>query len=131
MSSQMNIILVLFVETIPKPMGQHHIPDGLAHEVWQLYAGGHTTDEIKSRLLKREYDPEMVDEVVLAVREMRWKKKRSQGLILTRVGAVVLVLAFVTTYILSINGYPTSLALYGLTTVGIGLLFTGMVLYFG
>ena len=112
-------------------MNHHNIPDGLMHEIWQLYAGGHTTDEIVARLEKRDLDPEMVKEVVLTVRGLRLKRKRSQGLIVTGIGAVVLVSAFIVTYILSINGYSTSLALYGLTTIGIGLLFTGMVLYFG
>lgn len=112
-------------------MNQHHIPDGLAHEIWQLYAGGHTTDEIKSRLKKRELEPEMVDEVVHTVREMRLKKKRSQGLIVIGIGGTLLVSAFIVTYILSVNGFPTSAALYGLTSLGIGFLFTGMVLYFG
>ncbi len=112
-------------------MSQHNIPDGLSHEIWQLYAGGHTTDEIKARLIKRDLNQEMVAEVIGVVREMRLKRKRSRGLITTGIGAVVLVSAFITTYALSVNGMPTALALYGLTSVGVGLLFTGMVLYFG
>lgn len=112
-------------------MNQHNIPDGLTHEIYQLYSGGHTTDEIISRLEKRELDMEMVRDVVKTVREIRLKRKRSQGLIFTGVGAVILVSAFLVTYALSVNGYPTGFALYGLTTLGIGLLFVGMVLYFG
>jgi len=112
-------------------MKQHNIPDGLTHEIYQLYAGGHTTDEIYARLEKRDLDPEMVKEVVKTVRDIRLKRKRSQGLIVTGVGAVILVSAFLITYVLSVNGYPTGFALYGLTTLGVGLLFTGMVLYFG
>lgn len=112
-------------------MSQHNIPDGIMHEIWQLYAGGHTTDEIISRMEKRELDMDMVKDLVKTVREIRLKRKRSQGLILTGIGAVVLVLAFIVTYILSRNGMSTELALYGLTTAGIGLLFAGMVMYFG
>jgi hypothetical protein len=112
-------------------MSQHNIPDGLSHEIWQLYAGGHTTDEIKARLYKRELDTGMIDEVVGVVREMRLKRQRGRGLITAGIGAFVLVSAFIVTYILSINGMPTALSLYGLTSVGIGLLFMGMVLYFG
>jgi hypothetical protein len=112
-------------------MNQHHIPDGLAHEVWQLFAGGHTSDEIKSRLQKREIPQEVIEEVVTTVRSMRMKRRRGQGLILAGIGSVVLVMAFVVAYVLSRNGCDTAVALYGLTTIGIGLLFTGMVLYFG
>lgn len=112
-------------------MNQHHVPDGLAHEVWQLFAGGHTTDEIMSRLLKRDIPREVAEEVVKTVKAMRMKKRRGQGLILSGIGSVVLVLAFVVAYILSKNGCDTAVALYGLTTIGIGLLFTGMVFYFG
>lgn len=112
-------------------MSTHNIPDGLTHEVYQLYAGGHTTDEILSRLEKRGLDMDMVGELVRTVREMRLRRRRSQGLIVCGVGAVVLVLAFLITYVLSVNGYPTGFTLYGLTTLGIGLLFVGMVLYFG
>lgn len=112
-------------------MSTHNIPDGLAHEVYQLYSGGHTTDEILSRFEKRGLNMEVARDVVKSVRDVRMKRKRSQGLIFCGVGALVLALAFLTTYILSINGYPTGFTLYGLTTVGIGLLFVGMVLYFG
>ena len=112
-------------------MSAHNIPDGLSHEVYQLYAGGHTTDEIMSRLEKRGLDMDMVGELVKTVREMRLRRRRSQGLIICGVGALVLVLAFLTTYVLSVNGYPTGFTLYGMTTIGIGLLFVGMVLYFG
>ncbi len=117
--------------SIPETMSTHYIPDGLTHEVYQLYAGGHTTDEILSRMQKRGLDMEMVRDLVKTVRDVRLRRRRSQGLILVGVGAVVLVLAFLTTYVLSINGYPTGYTLYGMTTIGIGLLFTGMVLYFG
>jgi uncharacterized membrane protein (UPF0136 family) len=88
-----------------------------SHEIWQLYAGGHTTDEIKARLYKRELDPGMIDEVVGVVREMRLKRQRGRGLITAGIGALVLVSAFIVTYILSINGMPTALSLYGLTSV--------------
>jgi hypothetical protein len=114
-----------------RTMSTHNIPDGLTHEIYQLYAGGHTTDEIVARLEKRGLDMDMVHDVVKTVRDIRLKRKHSQGLILTGIGAFVLVMAFLITYILSVNGYPTGFTLYGMTTLGIGLLFTGMVLYFG
>lgn len=111
-------------------MNQHNIPDGLPHEVYQLFAGGHTSEEIKSRLLKRELDPDMVDEVVKVVRDVRQRRKRNQGLVATAIGSALLLIGFVLSYILSTKGLPTGFALYGLTSLGITSLFTGMVLYF-
>lgn len=112
-------------------MSQHNVPDGLFHEVWHLYSSGHTSDEIMNRLMKRELDLEVVEAVMSKVKGIRDQKKRSRGLVFSIIGGVALVLAFLLSYILHQFGYPTDLTLYGLTTVGIGFLFAGMVLYMG
>lgn len=112
-------------------MSQHNYPDGLFHEVWQLYEGGHTTDEILGRLQKRELNLEMVEAVMSKVKTLRDGKKRRRGLRLVIAGGSTLVFAFLVTFLLHIAHVDTNLPLYGLTTVGIGLLFSGMVLYMG
>ena len=45
-------------------MAEHNIPDGLMHEAYQLFEGGHTTDEIRSRFESRGYDIALVDELI-------------------------------------------------------------------
>jgi predicted phage tail protein len=112
-------------------MSEHHIPDGLTHEVWQLFTGGHDSEEITARLRKRDIDEETIEQVVKTVREMRQARGRRQGLRAAGVGAVLLVMAFFVTYILSANGLPSDWALYGLTTLGAAVLFVGMMLYMG
>jgi hypothetical protein len=112
-------------------MSQHNIPDGLFHEVWQLYSNGHTSDEILARLMKREVDLEVAEGVMSKVKSIRDAKRRRQGLTMCIIGGVLLVMAFFVTYILHQFNVQTDIALYGLTTVGIGCLFTGMVFYMG
>ena len=112
-------------------MIEHHIPDGLMHEAYQLFQGGHTTDEVKGRFLARDLDPALVDEVVATVKAMRLKKRRANGLICCGVGAVLLVMAFVITYALHQFNIETDFALYGLTTLGVAFLFLGMVFFMG
>ncbi|MFN8699428.1 MAG: hypothetical protein ACK500_04635 [Flavobacteriales bacterium] len=112
-------------------MSEHHIPDGLTHEIYQLYEGGHTTEEIRARLLARHLDGVLVDEMIYTVREMRQKRRRSRGMIFCGIGAVVLVSAFLITFILHNLNMDTGIALYGLTTLGVTLLFIGMIFFFG
>lgn len=111
-------------------MTQHYLPDGLFHEVWQLYESGHTSDEILARLIKRGTDLDAAEAVMSKVKTMRTAKKRSRGLLFLILGGSTLVMAFFVTFILYQLEISTGLALYGLTSVGISLLFTGMVHYF-
>jgi len=112
-------------------MREHHIPDGLTHEIYQLYEGGHTTDEIRQRLISRGLEMALVDEMVYTIKEVRMKRRRSRGLIFTGIGAVVLVLAFAVTFLLHMYDMNTGISLYGMTTLGVTLLFIGMVFFFG
>ena len=112
-------------------MAEHHIPDGLTHEIYQLFDGGHTTDEIRARLSKRELDAALIEELIVTVRARRMQRRRGRGLIFCGIGAVILVMAFAVTYVLHLNDIDTSLPLYGLTTLGITLLFIGMIFFFG
>ncbi len=112
-------------------MSEHNIPDGLFHEVSQLYSNGHTSDEILARLMKREVDLEIAEAVIGEVKTIRDRKRRSRGLMLCIIGGTMLVMAFFVTYILHQMNVQTDIPLYGLTTLGIGFLFTGMVFYMG
>jgi CHASE2 domain-containing sensor protein len=109
----------------------HHIPDGLIHEVWQLYEGGHSSDEILSRLLKRNVNMDVAEAVLSKVKLMQDARKRRRGLRLVIAGGIVLVSAFLITFLLHVAGFDTNIPLYGLTTIGIGMLFTGMIFYMG
>lgn len=112
-------------------MSQHNYPDGLFHEVWQLFEGGHSADEILGRLQKRALDMEVVEAVMSKVKTLRDGKKRRRGLRLVIVGGATLILAFLITFLLHVAHVDTNIPLYGLTTIGVGLLFSGMVLYMG
>ena len=112
-------------------MSNHHIPDGLTHEIYQLFEGGHTTEEIRHRLLARGLHNELVQDVVGTVQQMRLRRRRSRGMLFTGIGAVVLISAFLVTFILHSMDKDTGVALYGMTTAGITLLFIGMIFFFG
>ncbi len=101
------------------------------HEVWQLFAGGHDSDEISARFRKRNIDENTIQVVLKTVRQLRHARARRQGIRVAGIGAVLLVMAFVVTYILSANDLPSDWALYGLTTLGAAFLFVGTMLYMG
>lgn len=109
----------------------HHIPDGLMHEAYQLYEGGHTSEEILTRFMNRGIDADIAEEVLSTVKAKRLKFRRSRGVIFAGIGVFTLVSAFAITYILHHFGYNTNWALYGLTTLGIVLLFIGMIYFMG
>jgi hypothetical protein len=109
----------------------HHIPDGLFHEVWQLYEGGHSSDDILARLLKRDVNMDVAEAVLFKVKSMQDARKRRRGLRLVIAGGATLVSAFLITFLLHVAGVDTNIPLYGLTTIGIGMLFTGMIFYMG
>jgi hypothetical protein len=112
-------------------MNEHHIPDGLMHEAYQLFEGGHTSDEVMARFIARGYQEEQVNDLVQTVKGIRLKKRRSRGVVYAGIGAVTLVMAFVMTYTLHHFQINTDMALYGLTTLGITLLFIGMIQFMG
>jgi hypothetical protein len=112
-------------------MEEHHIPDGLMHEAYQLFDGGHTTDEVRARFESRDIDKELIEEILLTVKAIRLKKMRSRGIIFCGIGAIMLVMAFVITYILHQFNLDTDLVLYGMTTLGTAFLFTGMYFFMG
>lgn len=109
----------------------HHIPDGLMHEAYQLYEGGHTSEEILTRFMNRGIDAGIAEEVLSTVKAKRLKIRRGRGLIFAGLGGFVLISAFLITYTLHQFGYSTDWALYGLTTLGIVLLFIGMIYFMG
>lgn len=112
-------------------MSERHIPDGLLHEAYQLFQGGHSTEEVKARFEARGLDSETVEEIVGVVKSLRLKKRRSQGLTSCGIGALLLVSAFVATYILHQFNINTDIVLYGLTTLGVAFMFVGMVYFMG
>ena len=109
----------------------HHIPDGLMHEAYQLYEGGHTSEEILTRFMNRGIDAGLAEEVLTIVKSKRHKIRRARGVIFAGIGVFMLISAFAVTYILHQFGYPTDWALYGITTLGIVFLFIGMIYFMG
>jgi hypothetical protein len=81
--------------------------------------------------MNREVDLEIAEAVMSKVKTIRDTKRRSRGLMLCIIGGTMLVMAFFVTYILHQMNIKTDIALYGLTTLGIGFLFTGMIFYMG
>jgi high-affinity Fe2+/Pb2+ permease len=74
---------------------------------------------------------DIAEAVLFKVKSMQDARKRRRGLRLVIAGGATLVSAFLITFLLHVAGVDTNIPLYGLTTIGIGMLFTGMIFYMG
>lgn len=92
----------------------------------QYYAGGSTFDEIREKLVSRYSDEDLVNAAVDQVRSEIYKQKRKEGTTVLAVGLVLILAGFIITCFNFHANQSVSFAMYGLTTVGIIIVFIGL-----
>jgi hypothetical protein len=105
-------------------------PDTLGEYVTTLFENGMTRTEIETHLLDNGHDEQFVKELVSETVKLRDTKRRSQGLILILVGALICFTSFLLTITSTYTQGNFSLVLYGLTSLGIIIVFTGLMKIF-
>lgn len=95
--------------------------------VTQWKKEGVSTVEIQERLEQQEVPRTTADEAINEWKKQNNARKRGIGLVCCGTGAVLLVTSFLITLILFNTEHNFSLYLYGLTFIGIIVLFKGMV----
>ncbi len=109
------------METSEEPVSKYVI---------SLLNNGQGREEIEADLLKKGHDEKFVKHIVKEAQQLRYSIRRTQGLALILAGAVVCFLSFLLTITTSFSHTSFPYVLYGLTSVGILIVFAGFTRIF-
>ncbi len=98
--------------------------------VFTLLDSGHERSYIEADLVQKGHDDKFVKEFVGECIKLHNAKKRSQGLTLILIGAIICFTSFLLTITSAFTHFSFSMVLYGLTTIGILIVFAGFVKIF-
>ena len=98
--------------------------------VFDLLDNGQGREQIETDLLRKGHDDAFVRELVHECIKLRNAKRRSQGLVLILVGALICFSSFLLTITSSFTKGNFPMVLFGLTSVGIIIVFTGFMKVF-
>lgn len=101
------------------------------HKAEQMVNNQRTTEEIKEELLKREdiTDPEL-EQIIKYLKKLRHDKHHQMGRVLILTGAVFLLAGFVITFLNISKNQSVHFAMYGLTSLGLLIMFAGLYYVF-
>lgn len=88
---------------------------------------GMTIEQIAERLLQNGVPDQLKEEAILKWKEIRNEKKRNSAFIYCGIGIGLLTTGFLFTLFLFDSNGGYSFGLYGLTMIGIALVFKGMI----
>ncbi len=92
---------------------------------------GMSNKEIEEKLLFGGYDEKYVAGLLKELTKLRNAKKTTRGLVFILIGAALCLLSCILTLSQAFSGSDFSFVLFGLTTLGILLVFGGLVFIFG
>lgn len=91
---------------------------------------GYSTEQITAELRNRGFDERQLPEMLAEIKRLRNARSLSKGLILILVGAVVCLLSCILTMTSSYSHSNFGIILYGFTTIGILIVFAGLMKIF-
>jgi hypothetical protein len=101
----------------------------LALKAYQWFGRGMTTQQMEAELVKEGIDERHVAEMLRELKKLYYAKRTSQGLVLILIGAIICLTSCIVTFFSSYSSM--SLALYGLTSIGVVIVFAGLMKIFG
>ena len=104
--------------------------ESLGKYVISLLDEGQRREQIESHLLEKGHDESFVKKLVVESVKLRDTRRRSQALALILSGAVICFLSFLLTITSSFTHGTFPYVLYGLTSVGIIVIFAGLMKVF-
>ena len=102
----------------------------LGQDVLDLLEQGQNREQIEALLLGKGHDVKFVNELVRETIKFRQTKRMAQGLALIAGGAVICLVSCVLTITLNLSHESFAWVLYGLTSVGIAVIFAGFMRVF-
>jgi hypothetical protein len=109
-------------------MAQH---ETLSLQVEELFNESKTRTEIREILLSRGHAEELIQQTVEQVFRIRNARRMNKAMVFILAGAVFLVTGFLCSILFEKGMAIYTVALFGFTSLGIILLFVGLVLAFG
>lgn len=106
----------------------HHVREHIYYkQLLQWQELGHKTEDFAHLLKNEGISDEDAQSIILWFKKQRVEKKRSIGLMFCGSGGCVLLASFLITFILFDTDHSFAFYLYGLTFIGIMLVFKGMI----
>lgn len=102
----------------------------LSREILTLLSNGQSREDIETTLVQKGHDEWFVKEIVQETVKLRNAKNRSQALSLILAGALICFLSFILTITSAFSHNSFPIVLYGLTSIGILVVFAGFVKIF-
>ena len=102
----------------------------LSEYVTSLLDKGQGREQIEKHLLQKGHEERFVKDLVSEAVKLRYSKRRTQGLALILSGAIICFLSFLLTITSSFTHSSFPLVLYGLTSLGIIVVFIGFMRVF-
>ena len=102
-----------------------------AYDLPSLLRKGMKDDAIEKTLRNQYQDDYLVNNLMKEVKRLRNQQRTTNGLILAIIGAGLLLLSCVLSLTGSISSGSFSIYLFGFTTIGIAIVFAGLVKIFG
>ena len=104
--------------------------ESLSKYVASLFKEGQGREQIETLMLEKGHDEKFVKELVQEAQKLYYAIKRSQGLTLILVGAVICFISFLLTITSSFSHTSFPWVSYGLTSAGILVVFAGFMKVF-
>jgi len=108
------------------PHARNEIWDELYALASSSYAADMSSEKIHELLLKKCGDEPLTYAVIKKAKSDHFEKRRKDGLFIIAIGAAVIFSGFVITCFNFHANQSVSFAMYGLTTIGIGIVFYGL-----
>lgn len=102
----------------------------LSQQVMQLLDDEIPKREIEQRMLDKGYERSIIERTIEECSILRSNRRRARGMLLITAGALLCFTSFVLT-VFSSSLSDSSLQLFGLTSVGVLLVMTGLFYIFG
>lgn len=101
----------------------------ISRQILAQLANGLTRAEVETELMNKGHDQYLVNNLMQECIKLRAAQKRTRGLALILLGALICLTSCVAT-LLSFNGSFNSFTLIGLTSIGIVIVFAGLMMVF-
>ena len=111
-------------------MAQQTADVSLSEHILGLLGRGYKREQVEAELLQKGHEAYFVKQIVQETINLRNSKARAQALVLILAGAALCLVSCIITMGSSLSHGSFSMVLYGLTTLGIVLVFAGLAKIF-
>jgi hypothetical protein len=111
-------------------MGQETTHTSVSEYIMGLLGRGYKREQVEAELLQKGHEAYFVKQIVQETINLRNSKARAQALIFILCGAALCLISCIITMGSSLSHSSFSMVLYGLTSIGIILVFAGLAKIF-